>query len=909
MPRCGVAVAAALLLTAATAPAATAAEPHLADVRRLTTGGENAEGYWSPDGKHLIFQRTGPEGGCDQIYLLDLGGPDAQPLRLSSGEGRTTCGYFLPDGRTLYSTTAFSAPQCPATPDRNRGYVWPLYDSYEIVLVEPGGTLRRLTENDAYDAEATTCPLDGTILFTSDRDGDLELYTMRPDGSEVKRLTSTPGYDGGAFFSPDCRRIVWRASRPQGGELDEYRQLLADGLVRPGKLELWTAADDGTDARQITYLGAASFAPSFFPGGDRIIFSSNFGQSNPREFDLWAVDVSGARLERVTGTPEFDGFPMFSPDGSRLAFATNRFPGGANETELAVARWVDTPPVGEERAPDRFLADVAWLAAPAREGRGVGTAGLAAAADWLEARFAALGLAPGVDGGYRQRLEVPVAVRAVAGTRLALDGRELALGTDYEITGFAAIGTASGAVQPVGYGIVAPELGRDDYAGVEVTGKVVLVRRFVPPGDPFADPAAAQRYGDLRHKAFTARERGAVALLVVDLPEGAEGEQVAEAPLPALRIERRGDAGIPVLVVKREAARELFAGDHQAELAVELTREKAPADNVVGVLRASAAAPRLVEDRPRKGALVFGAHYDHLGFGGPSSLAPESSEAHHGADDNASGVAALLATARLLAAEPRQRDVWFVAFTGEEMGLYGSTELVRRPPAELTVGDAVAMINFDMVGRLRDNRLSVLGGDSASEWGELLSPLCAELGFECATSGDGYGPSDQTPFYAAGVPVLHFFTGAHDDYHKPSDLPATINAAGGARIAELAARLATTLSAREAALTYQRVAAPPPSGADVRSYGAGLGTIPDYVGPPEGVTGVLLAGTRPGGPADLAGMRRGDLLVELAGTPIRDIHDLMFVLRGAKPGQTSSAVVVRDGERLTLTVTFDQARR
>ena len=572
-------------------------------------------------------------------------------------------------------------------------------------------------------------------------------------------------------------------------------------------------------------------------------------------------------------------------------------PPAAPSTEASGASEA-TEPAGADAAA-RYLADVTWLADPAREGRGVGTAGLAAAAEWLEARFAALGLAPGLPGGYRQRLEVPVGVRVEAGTRLVVDDRELVRGKDYEITGFSAAGAAGGPVVPVGYGVVAPELGRDDYAGVDLAGKIALVRRFVPAGEGFADPAAAQRYGDLRLKAFTARERGAVALLVTDLPEG---EEIDEAPLPSLHVERRGDAGIPVLVLAREAARPLFAGDHRAELNVALSWEKAAADNIVGVLRADPA-------RRRAGAIVLGAHYDHLGFGGPGSLSPESTEPHHGADDNASGVAALLETAHRLRDVPRERDVWFVAFTGEESGLFGSTELVRQPPPGLVVADAVAMINFDMVGRLREDRLSVLGGDSASEWAALLPALCAELALQCATSGDGYGPSDQTPFYAAGVPVLHFFTGAHDDYHKPSDRPETINAAGGARIADLASRVVATLAAREVGLTYQRVAPPPPSGADMRSYGAGLGTVPDYVGPPEGTSGVLLAGTRPGGPADKAGMRRGDLLVELAGTPIRDIHDLMFVLRAAKPAQTSSAVVVRDGERVTLTVTFDQARR
>ena len=219
------------------------------------------------------------------------------------------------------------------------------------------------------------------------------------------------------------------------------------------------------------------------------------------------------------------------------------------------------------------------------------------------------------------------------------------------------------------------------------------------------------------------------------------------------------------------------------------------------------------------------------------------------------------------------------------------------------------MLNFDMVGRLRNNRVSLLGGGSASEWSALVEAPCRELGLDCQLGGDGYGPSDQTPFYAAGIPVLHFFTGAHDDYHKPSDDTGTINAAGGARVAELAARVVRALAARDGKLTYQQVAAPAPSNADVRSYGASLGTIPDYVGPADGAPGVLLAGTRAGGPAEKAGLRRGDLLVELAGTPIRDVNDFMFVLRRVKPGQTSTAVVVRDGKRVTLEVTFDVSRR
>ncbi|MBZ0111999.1 MAG: M20/M25/M40 family metallo-hydrolase, partial [Thermoanaerobaculia bacterium] len=282
-----------------------------------------------------------------------------------------------------------------------------------------------------------------------------------------------------------------------------------------------------------------------------------------------------------------------------------------------------------------------------------------------------------------------------------------------------------------------------------------------------------------------------------------------------------------------------------------------------------------------------------------------------GADDNASGTAALLEVARrLMERQDRlRRDVYLVAFSGEERGLHGSTYFVQNPPKDLDLDAAVAMINFDMVGRLRGNHTGVLGGDSAAEWNDILPPLCDAAGIGCDLGGDGYGPSDQTPFYAAGLPVLHFFTGTHHDYHKPSDDAATINGTGGALIASVAADLATDLAQRTEPLTYQRVAAPPPAGGDVRSFGASLGTIPDYVGLPEGEKGVLLSGARLGGPADKAGIKGGDILIELAGKPIGDIYDFMFILRSAKPDQTVSMVVLRNGEPVEMEVTFGSSQR
>ena len=332
-------------IAVAETPLAHPQETHLAEIRQLTHDGENAEAYWSPDGKELIFQRTGGPHACDQIFRMPIDAPAERTL-VSTGKGRTTCAYFTyPQGeRILYASTHLADPECPPRPDMSQGYVWPIYPGYEIFSAAlDGSDLVRLTDNDAYDAEATVCPRDGTLLFTSTRDGDLDLYRMDADGQNVKRLTDTPGYDGGGFFSADCKRIVWRASRPaEGKELEDYRRLLAQDLIRPGKLEIFVADADGSNVRQVTELGAASFAPFFHPSGEKILFSTNHGGS-AREFDIWSVDVDGGNLERITHTPGFDGFPMFSPDGTWLAFSSNRNQGKPGETNVFVARWVEEP--------------------------------------------------------------------------------------------------------------------------------------------------------------------------------------------------------------------------------------------------------------------------------------------------------------------------------------------------------------------------------------------------------------------------------------------------------------------------------------------------------------------------------------------------------------------------------------
>ncbi len=351
-PMAPVALAAGMLLGACAGPAPEATGPavprptengeaHLTNLRQLTFGGENAEAYFSFAGDRLIFQSTRDGAGCDQIYSMKLDGSDVRLL--STGQGRTTCAYFYPDDtRFLYASTHLAGPGCPPAPDMSQGYVWALYPAYDIFVASLTDLApRRLTDSPGYDAEATISPTGDRIVFTSVRDGDLDLYSMNLDGTDVRRLTDSPGYDGGAFFSPDGSKIVWRASRPTGSDLVEYRRLLGQGLIRPSRLEIFVANADGSDARRITDNGAANFAPFFHPSGEKVVFASNMDDPTGRDFDLYLIGVDGSGLERVTRFPGFDGFPMWAPDGRTFVFCSNRHNDTPGETNVFLADWVD----------------------------------------------------------------------------------------------------------------------------------------------------------------------------------------------------------------------------------------------------------------------------------------------------------------------------------------------------------------------------------------------------------------------------------------------------------------------------------------------------------------------------------------------------------------------------------------
>lgn len=317
-------------------------EVHLKNIRQLAFGGENAEAYFSFDETKLVFQSTREDHGCDQIFTMNLDGSDMRLI--STGRGRATCAYFLPgDSLILYSSTHLFDPECPPPPDYSQGYVWPVHPGYDIFLARLDGTIiKQLTNTGRYDAEATVAPTGDRIVFTSLRDGDLELYSMNLDGSNLKRLTHEVGYDGGAFYSWDGKMIVYRAHHPtDSAKVADYKRLLEQNLVRPTVMEIFVMDADGSNKRQVTNFGAASFAPFFHPDNKRIIFASNLHNPRGRNFDIFMINIDGTGLKQITFNETFDSFPMFTRDGKKLVFASNRFNKVVGETNVFLADWVD----------------------------------------------------------------------------------------------------------------------------------------------------------------------------------------------------------------------------------------------------------------------------------------------------------------------------------------------------------------------------------------------------------------------------------------------------------------------------------------------------------------------------------------------------------------------------------------
>jgi len=565
-----------------------------------------------------------------------------------------------------------------------------------------------------------------------------------------------------------------------------------------------------------------------------------------------------------------------------------------------------------------FKKSVEVLASDSMEGRGLATAGIQRAADWIEKQLRKDGFAPAFEGSYRQPLKIKVGVRLTEGNVLEGTTRD-----DWTPLGFSSPGDFAGELAFVGYGVEAPAVGYHDMEGLDLHGKIALILRYEPQEKDAASPFDGRkpsRYSAQRYKALQARERGAVAVIFVTGPLQDDGKD----KLPPLANDGpESPAGLPVLQVKTTVAQQWLrgAGVDLKQFQESVDRDLTPRSlGSTGIhLKGRVALEAQYADSvnlggliPGRGALaqgvvVLGAHYDHLGFGGQGSMRPNEKEIHNGADDNASGTVAAMQIGTLLrkalASSPSHRSILVLLFTGEEVGLAGSSYVVQHPPVPLD--RITAMINLDMVGRLRDGELVALGSQTAPEWSALLEVASREIpGIKVNAHGDGYGPSDQTSFYASGIPVLHFFTGAHEEYHTPQDDAGTLNAQGAAQIEEFTASLLQELATRTTQLTYVRTSAGPAMEGDSRGYGAYLGTIPDFRAMESESGGVLLSDVRAGGPADRAGIRGGDRIVAMGGTRIENLYDMTFALQDNRPGETIDVTVVRGDARLALQATL-----
>ncbi len=966
----------------ATVPAGWGGSP-LSAVRQLTYDGRRSgEGYFSPDGKSLIFQSERDTANpFYQIFILDLESGNSH--RVSPGIGKTTCGFFQPDSNRVLFASTHHDPEAATkqkaelafrASGKKRRYSWDYDEAMDIFsAARDGSNLRQLTAAPGYDAEGAYSP-DGTqIVFCSLRDAyplsalspaeqkrfDIdpayfgEIYLMDADGSRPRRLTLHPGYDGGPFFTPDGRRIVWRRFDETG--------LIAD---------IFTMRTDGSDVRQLTDFQSMAWAPYFHPSGDYVIFTANkFGFEN---FELFLTDRDGRREPvRITFTDGFDGLPVFSQDGDSLCWTSNRNAHG--QSQLYLARWDHAAalqaleaaplrrqegaqvavPVDAERVPllpppiaalspaiqpSDHRAHVSYLASDTLEGRQTGSAGIRAAADYATSLFEQAGLLGiGLPPRYTHAFEFTKRIETAGeGNWLRAESKGQAafekafeVGQDFRPLPFTGNGEFSGRLVFAGYGLSVPgELGEgyNSYAGLNVSNKIVLALRYVPEDVSLERRQVLNRYAGLRYKAMIAREHGAGGILIVTGPNSPNaGELIRHSFDSSL-------AGSDILAasISGETANHLLSPAHRdlKTLQTALDRENPHAEGgfeIPGITVALGARVKSVKGKDDNIAaflppgsaeaaneyVIVGAHYDHLGRGRTSSLQRkgEKDAIHNGADDNASGVSLVLELAASLAArqeaEPAdfRRGVLFALWSGEEIGLIGSSNFAEEHAPAL--GRAVAYLNFDMIGRLKENRLVLQGVGSSTAWPRLIERKNVSAGFSLVLQDDPYLPTDATVFYSREIPILNFFTGSHEDYHRPSDTADKLNYDGLARISRFAEQLVLELVHQDQTPDYVKVERTKNSGGSREATRAYLGTIPDYA---TEVQGVKLSGVSGGGPADRAGLQGGDIIMRFAGRKIANIYDYTYAIDAVKIGKPVKIVIQRKGKTIELEI-IPEARK
>lgn len=943
----------------------------LSRVRQLTLEGRRGgEGYFSPDGKHIIFQSEREKHNpFYQIYTMDMQSGDV--ARVSPGHGKTTCAFFRPNCDEVLFASSHVDPEAKAkqkteldfrASGKTRRYSWDYDEQMDIFSFKRDGTApKRLTTAHGYDAEGAYSPDGKQIVFCSIRNAygkvkltpkeqarlkvDIsyfgEIYIMNADGSGQKRLTHMKGYDGGPFFSPDGKRIIWRHFTEKGDTAD-----------------IFTMKTDGTDVRRLTNFMAMSWAPFYHPSGEYVVFASNkLGFAN---FEVYLVDAAGTRKPvRVTHTDGFDGLPVFSPNGKQLMWTSNRT--ADKMSQLFIARWNHAAALSAlGKAPKRVATaeldgcdfieacgdgkaialesaiseadiknQIAIIASDAFEGRDTSSEGIRKAREYIIGRLKTLGLkSADAKGTYTHPMSFKYGVDIIKGKNELVitgkDGKEtkFELGKDFNPMAFSVNNTVESEVVFAGYGLgVAgkPGVGYDSYAGLNCTNKMVLVLRYVPEDVKPERRRKLMSSAALQRKATLARKHGAKGVIIVAGPNSDNAGKL----IPVNYIRRSASSGVVAISGSHKLADALLAASKKGGLkkiqtALDKENPHAPFGfelpgvkirvtsalkqvqrhdkNIIAIL-----PPGVETDNPEY--VMIGAHYDHLGYN-DGSINPKGGNPgriHNGADDNGSGTVTLLELAAWLAEERKKhpekfkRGILFCWWTGEELGLIGSAQYAKNPL--IPFKQVSAYVNLDMVGRLKNNKLIVQGLGTSSVWKKLIEKRNVSAGFGLKLENAPPRNTDNGSIDPKGVPSLAIFTGLHKDYHKPTDDPATLNYEGMERIAQFTGRLLLDLAGdmkRPDYIKVKRGAAP--ARGNMSAY---TGVIPDYS---SDVEGLLITDVGAGGPAAKAGIKGGDIVIKFDGKVIKNIYDYTAVLGAIKVGKATKITVLRAKKKVELEI-------
>jgi Tol biopolymer transport system component len=942
------------------------------NTRQLTYDGIRAgEGYFSADGNSMIFQSEREENNpFYQIYLLNFLNGEIE--KISTGLGKTTCAWLHPNGtQILFASTqddpnAFKKQEEEWSQRRlgqTKKYAWDYDEYYDIYSYDlKSKKYTNLTNVLGYDAEGSYSPDGQKIVFASNRqayseklDSErqkrleydkqffMEIYIANADGSNPVRLTYEDGYDGGPFFSADQKKICWRRFNVKGDIA-----------------EIWTMNLDGSEAKALTSLKAMSWAPYFHPSGEYLIFTTNIhGFAN---FELYLVSFKNGKMVRVTTTDGFDGLPTFSSDGLKISWTSNRGNGG--RSQIFIGEW--NHEVARKLLSDQDLSErkdlekksvvqtaidkediinhITQLSADEMQGRMTGTEGEKKAVEYVRDQLAAYGVLPySFDGSWFDYFDFTSGVDLGKNNELkwVLQGKEEMgqLKKDWQPLSFSETGKISATeVVFAGYGIETPDQAVNDegrkiepyssYAHLDVKDKWVLIFRYLPEKIELSRRNELLRYSNIRYKLLTARNQGAKGVILVSGPQS----KVID-PLIALSTDASmAPAGIAAISVTDELVEKWLsaAGKNLARLqesldtgallsgfslaplqinvAVDLVQEKKRGCNVIGVL------PAKDQPDPHVAPVYIGAHVDHLGVGmsnNSRATVVDAKAIHHGADDNASGVAGLLEVAQWIADLKKnkkielKRDIVFCAWSGEELGLLGSNRYLEKL-AKLITNDKIrsltgmiqCYLNMDMIGRMNKN-LILQGVGSSTWWKKQIEKRNVRIGLPLILQSDAHLPTDSTSFYLRGIPALSAFTGSHEDYHTPKDTVDKINGAATSQITQLMAEL--TLDAAQRVEPMDYVAMQAPKNLSRGSMRAFLGTIPDYA---QGdLKGVKLSGVSPAGPAAKAGLKAGDIIIQLNSKKIENIYDYTFILGELKINEPVKIQLLRESSQLDLMIT------